>query len=573
MLQTYQPKRHEVVTKELLLSLANEQQPRRKRKRNINSLDQVQEIRLEYRSILKIDCLWPLSNLVKLKLNNNDIEKIENLDSLVHLCELDLSFNKIKKIENLDNLKMIHVLSLYANEIEVVEGLDSMAHLSILSLGKNSIFDLEHVLYLRKFKELQSLQMVGNPCTERSGYTSYLLAFVPQLVYYGYKMISSKQREDAAERHRRALANVLEAEAKKQKELEVVQHQEDKVAQLSKSYVEYLDEDCLFDLMYENDDDGKILAKLNQETEAANAQYRQRFSAVCHELFELGLKEDQKRRAEIDALNSVVEASICAATTKARKIMDSVQSKRAEISVRITQMLREAAISAEDADLDDETIDQIDKLAKQLSNEFQAYVNNVWKKLMREETLLHEQIEEMSKMFEININDMVSAFLELAQDFFARLRSLETEYNETLVPIVVAFLGAVDEEDKTPFLISIIDDKDAFNNCLAGSHFSHLQVIDDRQDRMLNRLKDWQATFLKNLVDDEIERSRSRILEISHYLNYHRENATVAKILGQQSSQLEHLSEDHEEDLEEDQDEAKEALPGDNDSNVTLIDL
>ena len=73
--------------------------------------------------------------------------------------------------------------------------------------------------------------------------------------------------------------------------------------------------------------------------------------------------------------------------------MDSVQGKRTEITVRVTQMLREAAIAADDADLDDEAIDEIDKLAKQLSQEFNAYLTSVWSKLMREETVVHEQIE------------------------------------------------------------------------------------------------------------------------------------------------------------------------------------
>lgn len=73
--------------------------------------------------------------------------------------------------------------------------------------------------------------------------------------------------------------------------------------------------------------------------------------------------------------------------------MDSVQSKRTEITVRVTQLLREAAIAADDADLDDEAIDEIDKLARLLSHEFADYTNAVWAKLMRDETIVHEQIE------------------------------------------------------------------------------------------------------------------------------------------------------------------------------------
>ncbi|OXU31637.1 hypothetical protein TSAR_016127 [Trichomalopsis sarcophagae] len=545
MLQSYEPKKPTVVTKELLLTLANEQQSRRRRRRIITALDKIDEIRLEYLNILKIDCLWPLTNLVKLKLNNNAIEKIENLECLKNLCELDLSFNRITTIENLEALENLHILSLYDNQIDVIQGLDHMHSLAILSIGKNFIHDLEHVLYFRKLKGLRSLQVAGNPCTERSGYASYLIAFVPQLIYYSYKMITEKEREEANEKHRRALANILEAEAKKQKEVEAIKAAEEKIAQLSVSYVEYLDEDCLFQQMFCNDDEGTKLAKLNQDTEAAFEQYRQTFSEICHQLYELGLKEESRRREEIQALNNVVEDRLTTATNKARKIMDSVQSKRVEITVRVTQMLREAAIVADDADLDDDAIDEIDKVARQLSLEFNQYIDVVWKKLMREETVIHEQIEEMSRMFETNINDMVTAFLETVQEYFSQLRNLETEYNENLSPIVMTYLNSIEDADKNPFLLSLMEDKDALTNCLAGSHFLHLQVIDDRQDRMVKRLRDWQAKFLQNLVDDETDRSRNRILEITHFLDYHRDNATVAKILGQQSLQMEE-NESHE---------------------------
>ncbi|KAJ8679642.1 hypothetical protein QAD02_015429 [Eretmocerus hayati] len=551
MLQSYEPKKHTIVTKDLLLNLANEQQSRYKRRRTIASLDAVQELRLEHLNILQIDYMWPLTNLVKLKLNNNVIEKIENLDSLKNLCELDLSFNRISKIENLEALTNIHVLSFYNNEIETIEGLDSMQHLTILSMGKNNVLDLEHVVYLRQFKELRSLQMVGNPCTERSGYLSYVIAFIPQLMYYGYKIISDKEREDASEKHRRALSNIIENEMKKQKELEAAKEAEEKVAQLSVAYVEYLDEDCLFQQMFDRDEDGRNIAKLTTEIEEIYNQYKKSFSEVCHDLYELGLKEEDRRREEIQALNNVIDNRLSAATERARKIMDSVKSKREEIRVRVKQTLREAALAADEADLDDETIDEIDKLARQLSIEFNDYASVVWTKLMREETIVHEQIEEMSTMFEANIGDMVTEFLEAAQEYFSQLRNLETEYYENLLPTAMTYVNSLEDEDKSPFVLSITEDKDALNNCLAGSHYMHVQVIDDRQDRMIKRLKDWQAKIIQNLHEDENSRSRNHILEISHFLDHHKRNATVAMLLGQQALEADEDENENEDEEEE----------------------
>ena len=50
MLESYEPLKHTVVTKGLLLELANEQQSRRRRRRVITDLEKVEEIRLEYLS-------------------------------------------------------------------------------------------------------------------------------------------------------------------------------------------------------------------------------------------------------------------------------------------------------------------------------------------------------------------------------------------------------------------------------------------------------------------------------------------------------------------------------------------
>ena len=54
---------------------------------------------------------------------------------------------------------------------------------------------------MRKFKKLRSLNMSGNPCTKEDGYLHYVFAFLPQLIYYEYKMITNEQRKDATEKH------------------------------------------------------------------------------------------------------------------------------------------------------------------------------------------------------------------------------------------------------------------------------------------------------------------------------------------------------------------------------------
>lgn len=130
-------------------------------------------------------------------------------------------------MENLNNLTKLEILLLYNNEIHTVEGIDSLHELTILSIGNNALVDWDHVtyiinclsftneimlfeyisellfqiLYLRKFKKLSSLNASGNPCCEEAGYLDYVFAFIPQLIYYRYKMITDEERKAALGKH------------------------------------------------------------------------------------------------------------------------------------------------------------------------------------------------------------------------------------------------------------------------------------------------------------------------------------------------------------------------------------
>lgn len=57
MLQSYEPKKHTVITKKLLFSQANEQQTKGRR---YNNLEKIEEIRLEYLSEMMIVYIFGL---------------------------------------------------------------------------------------------------------------------------------------------------------------------------------------------------------------------------------------------------------------------------------------------------------------------------------------------------------------------------------------------------------------------------------------------------------------------------------------------------------------------------------
>ncbi|XP_016914639.2 dynein regulatory complex subunit 3 isoform X1 [Apis cerana] len=512
-----------IINEDMLLNLIIEQGPKGIAGRlfyedGIN-LDETKEIRIEFLNILKIDYLWMMPNLTKLKLSNNIIEKIENLDALVNLKELDLSFNRIKIIENLDNLTKLEILLLFNNEINEIENIDSLYHLTIFSIGNNIISNWKHVLYLRKFKNLYSLNMSGNPCTEEEGYLDYVFAFIPQLIYYEYKMITKEQRQTAREKHYRALHILEEAEMKEKEELNIRQEREKKLAFLTTACVEYLDEDHLFYQMFEYDKEGKDLSMVNEDTQNAYEQYKVNFSSLCQELCEVGLKEYDKRLDEINLYNIGVNEGKNISQNQGRMIVNEVLQTKAVTLVNIKQLLKKLV-----EDIDAATLEDITQKAQQLSQEFNNIVTETWTKLMTIEVDLHEQIQDINEIFRINISDMIESFLTTARGYFSQLRNCEAEYNDTINGLILYYLSGFGEDQKLPrHLLNLCEDKEMLNYNLNNSHERHLQVIDAREDSMVNRLRNWLKEYNEELSRQEIERNNQQVLEIAHFADSQQE--------------------------------------------------
>ncbi|KAM6077981.1 dynein regulatory complex subunit 3 isoform 1-T1 [Theristicus caerulescens] len=233
MSQLYNSIEPNVIDDEMVQKAIEEQCPedigKLAKREGINFKD-VMELQLSFRNILQIDNLWQFENLTKLQLDNNIIEKIEALESLVHLVWLDLSFNNIEVIEGLDTLVKLQDLSLYNNRISKIEHMDTLQELQIFSIGKNNLTALEDVIYLRRFKNLRTLNLTGNPLCNDEQYTLFVVAHLPDLVYLDFKLVSGTMREAAVLKYQdlteplereeaQALAQLEENQAK-QKELE-----------------------------------------------------------------------------------------------------------------------------------------------------------------------------------------------------------------------------------------------------------------------------------------------------------------------------------------------------------------
>uniref|UniRef100_A0A8C0XDD5 Dynein regulatory complex subunit 3 n=1 Tax=Castor canadensis TaxID=51338 RepID=A0A8C0XDD5_CASCN len=149
----------------------------------------VLSLQLDFQNILRIDNLWQFENLQKLQLNNNIIERIEGLENLTQLVWLDLSFNNIEAIEGLDTLVNLEDLSLFNNRISKIDSLDALVKLQVLSLGNNQISNIMNLIYLRRFKDLRTLSLTGNPVAEAEDYKMFIHAYLPDLVYLDFRRI------------------------------------------------------------------------------------------------------------------------------------------------------------------------------------------------------------------------------------------------------------------------------------------------------------------------------------------------------------------------------------------------
>ena len=107
------------------------------------------------------------------------------------LLLLDLSFNNIEVIEGLSSLVNLKDLSLAYNHIKTLENMDGLP-LQVLSIGNNLIDRLDQLSYLRTFPQLKAVTLAGNPVASDSNYRPFLLAHLPALVYFDYRLVSDE---------------------------------------------------------------------------------------------------------------------------------------------------------------------------------------------------------------------------------------------------------------------------------------------------------------------------------------------------------------------------------------------
>ncbi|XP_041363471.1 dynein regulatory complex subunit 3-like [Gigantopelta aegis] len=502
-----------VIDEEMLQAAVEEQGPKDEAGKiaKMEGIDfvEVTSLRLDFKNILKIDNLWEFTSLVKLQLDNNIIEKIEGLDLLVNIVWLDLSFNNIEAIQGLDKLTKLEDLTLYNNRISCVENMDLLVNLHIFSVGNNNLKELEKDLgYLRRFKKLKTLNMSGNQFEEMELYKMKVIAYLPNLEFLDYRLIDEQSRNAAYEKYQLGMEERLDNDRKDEARMQR-QQRESKELELHKAaYVEHLNDSSLFDSMYAEDSEGQKLNTMPQVKEMVD-DFEKKFNAVCVEIFKYGLKENDKRKEEVSSFWECVEEAKSENKTTGMKMIDTFMDEKKKVFEQILH-------------LSETTLESV-------LNVYQQKISDLWDNLMGLELQLVDQLEEVIKDFERNMQDLVSSFIENVQGYLTQCRDLENLHHESMMEMAIITLekvikNEVDEKEVPEDIRILFVDKDTINNAVTSSHDVHLLKIDNKEDDIVTRVNQWLKNMIEKIhEEEEIRRNRMRVAEINHLIDHLRE--------------------------------------------------
>ncbi|XP_073090808.1 dynein regulatory complex subunit 3 [Manis javanica] len=464
----------------------------------------VLSLQLDFKNILHIDNLWQFEHLRKLQLDNNIIERIEGLENLTHLVWLDLSFNNIETIEGLDTLANLEDLSLSSNRIAKIDSLDALVKLQVLSLGNNQICNMMNIIYLRQFKALRTLSLSGNPIAEEEDYKMFTCAYLPDLMYLDFRRIDDHMKELAAIKHQYSIDDLKHQENLTQAWREEEQARREDLEEHKAAFVEHLNDSFLFDSMYAEDVEGNKLDCLPGVRELFET-YKDKFVIICLNIFEYGLKQQEKRKAELDSFNECIQ--------------EAIQENQAQGKHRIAQFEEKYLLSLS-AIQDESELTNIEKKIEEYSED----ITELFNVLMTLEVQLVEQLEETINMFERNIIDLVGLFIENVQSLMAQCRDLENHHHEKLLEISINTLEKIVkgelEEDLPDGLRALFVNKDTIVNAVGASHDIHLLKIDNREDELVTRINSWCTNLVDKIHKDEITRNRKRVKEINQYIDH-----------------------------------------------------
>ena len=281
--------------------------------------------------------------------------------------------------------------------------------------------------------------------------------------------------------------------------------------------VELLNGPHLFNSLFSDDTEGLKLNYMPGVQELL-VQFEEKFNGVCMKIFELGLREYEKREKEVNEFWSAVNEVKAENDRLGKEAIEEFSQHKEKV-------------------FDELQVETDPKLFETRLEVFRDEISKLWDALMSYEIQLVDQLDETIKDFERNIQDLTSSFIENVQALASQLRDLENQHNEKMLELgIVTLEKALKNEldaDIPESLKDLLVDKDTVVNAITSSHDYHLLKIDNREDDIVTRLRNWEKNLIEGLHDEEeIQRNRKRVLEIANLIDHFRDEVQALEYAG-----------------------------------------
>uniref|UniRef100_A0A7S2HFX7 Dynein regulatory complex subunit 3 n=1 Tax=Octactis speculum TaxID=3111310 RepID=A0A7S2HFX7_9STRA len=464
----------------------------------VRKMSEATDLLLSFRNIMKIDNLQGFNSLLKLCLDNNAISEIQNLDHLEHLEWLDLSFNSISKIEGLSKLTNLKDVTFFANKIEEICGLDACTNLECLSLGNNKISSVAGVIELRRFKGLRLLNLEGNPVSEGKDYRLNLIAFMNQLKYLDYIMVTTPEVEAAKEQFQDDLMDVMEDDALDDERLSREAAEAEYSAKLARANLGVFE--TMFKDMFAGDDSHPKLREVLPGVDDLVATFSSELEAMTQTMLQICLSKDEDRRAELEMFQEALAGLRGKFTSESIDIIEKWNASKLNLSCKLSI---QTSVHAED-------------LAGPLRK-----VDDLYSKLMDLELRQVQYFEDIMSDFEARYREMTVACGEVQQSYFKAVEECENNYYKALNDLAESMLekaAAQDEDDENSEVFpDMLLDRDLCMETLSASHDAHVGKVFKGEDVTRSAETQKLNSTIDGLMDEEHERNRSRIMELHEF--------------------------------------------------------
>lgn len=194
------------------------------------------------------------------------------------------------------------------------------------------------------------------------------------------------------------------------------------------------------------------------------------------------------------------------------------------------QLLKRASASGSGPTSDSEGI----AAGLQLLQDAEVAAEKLHHELMNIESDLVEAAQELIVAMEGSIEAIGAEGRDVATEHFRAVEVLENNFFESVSQLAVTLLERLATEDgeDDDFLSdecrAILNDRDALNNAINGSHDIHIGKLLAQEDVLREQSLAKVAELLRRAKDDEWRRNRARVAEVLHIKDKHL--ADVARV-------------------------------------------